>query len=122
MKNELTPSEMFEIIIKNLSEDGTSDLPVALEQLDKYITFYAYCVKNKISINDLDKLSNDYVAVSKEEYEYTETILKALNIIREKRVNVRCLMSGWNLGKYNSYKSHISLTEEEYDLLKEVLL
>ena len=51
-----------------------------------------------------------------------EKKLKALEIIRKKRVNVRCLMSGWNLGKYNSYKAHKSLTKKEYDLLKEVLL
>lgn len=83
MKNELTPLEMFEIITKNLKEDATSDLPVALEQLDKYITFYAYCVKNKISINDLEKLSDDYVAVSKKEYEYIETALKKLEQIEK---------------------------------------
>lgn len=47
--------------------------------------------------------------------------LKALEIIKSKRVNVRCLMSGWSLGKYNSYKTHIELTQEEYDLLKEAL-
>jgi len=48
--------------------------------------------------------------------------LKAFEIIKEKRVNVRCLMSGWKLGNYNSYKAHEKLTQEEYDLLKEVLL
>ena len=47
--------------------------------------------------------------------------LQALEIIKKKKVNVRCLMSGWNLGKYNSYNSHIKLTEEEYELLKEIL-
>ena len=51
-----------------------------------------------------------------------EKVLKAFEIIKEKKVNIRCLMSNWSLGKYNSYKSHISLTEEEFDLLKEVLL
>ena len=134
---------MFEIITKNLNEDVTSDLPVALEQLDKYITFYAYCVKNKISINDLEKLSDDYVAVSKEEYEYIETALKeyegaknhiealnkervensiklkALEIIKEKRVEVMWLINR-PLEDYN--KNHFfELTKEEFDLLKEVL-
>ena len=47
---------------------------------------------------------------------------RALEIIKNKKVNVRCIMSGWVLGKYNSYKAHIKLTEEEYELLKEVLL
>ena len=47
--------------------------------------------------------------VEKELYKTVENALKekekqeqALRIIKEKRVNVRCLMSGWNLGKYNS--------------------
>lgn len=48
--------------------------------------------------------------------------VRALEIIKEKQVNVNCIISGWSLGKYNSYKTHISLTKDEYDLLKEVLL
>ena len=51
-----------------------------------------------------------------------EKIRKVLEIIKEKRVNVRCLMSGWKLGTYNSYKAHEKLTQEEYDLLKEIFL
>lgn len=51
-----------------------------------------------------------------------EKSLKALEIIRIKKVNVNCIISGWLLGKYNSYKTHINLTQEEYDLLKEILL
>lgn len=50
-----------------------------------------------------------------------EKKLKALELIKNKKINVRCLMSGWHLGNYNSYKAHIRLTEEEYELLKEVL-
>lgn len=50
-----------------------------------------------------------------------ERELKALEIIKEKKVNAKCIISGWSLGKYNSYKAHISLTEEEYNLLKETL-
>ena len=48
--------------------------------------------------------------------------LKALEIIKEKKVNVNCIISGWSLWKYNSYKTHINLTKEEYELLKEVLI
>lgn len=48
--------------------------------------------------------------------------LRALEIIKTKKVNIKCIISGWLLGKYNSYKAHISLTQEEYDLLKEILL
>lgn len=55
------------------------------------------------------------------EKQKNEKELKALEIIKEKEVNVKCIMSGWSLGKYNSYQAHISLTQEEFDLLKEAL-
>jgi len=47
--------------------------------------------------------------------------LKALEIIKEKRVNVRFLISCKTLKEYNDVISD-HLTQEEYDLLKEVLL
>lgn len=52
----------------------------------------------------------------------SEKKFKALDIIKTKKVNVNCIISGWSLGKYNSYKTHISLTQDEFDLLKKVLL
>ena len=57
-------------------------------------------------------------------YERVEEFAKvnlAFEIIKNKKVNVRCIMSGWNCGKYNSYKSHINLEEWEYNFLKEML-
>lgn len=68
----------------------------------------------------------DYICKNWKEVKITnledQDKLKALEIIKEKKVNVNCIISGWSLGKYNSYKSHIKLTQKEYDLLKEVLL
>lgn len=55
------------------------------------------------------------------EFEIIEKKLKVLEMIKEKKVNVKCIMSGWTLNKYNSYNSHMPLTQEEFDLLKEVL-
>lgn len=50
--------------------------------------------------------------------------LKALEIIKEKKVDVRILLLVDSLYKYNNFDStkRIELTQEEYDLLKEVLL
>lgn len=59
--------------------------------------------------------------LNEESKEYIYKKIKALNVIKAKRVNVRCLMSGWNLWRYNSYKAHENLTQEEYTLLREVL-
>ena len=53
--------------------------------------------------------------------ETIEAALKALEIIKEKEVNVRFLISCKNLKEYNDVISD-HLTQEEYDLLREVLL
>ena len=58
------------------------------------------------------------------EYEDVNNVakrLKALEIIKKKKVNVRFLISCKTLKEYNDVISD-HLTQEEYDLLKEVLL
>lgn len=50
-----------------------------------------------------------------------ENKLKALEIIKEKRVNVDWLLETDNVEEYNE-SLYVELTKEEYDLLKEVLL
>ena len=47
--------------------------------------------------------------------------LKALEIIKEKRVNVEWLLETESVEEYNE-SLYIDLTQEEYDLLKEILL
>ena len=49
-----------------------------------------------------------------------ETALKVLEIIKNKEVNVEIFNSCPNLYEYNNWATQ--LTQEEYDLLKEVLL
>ena len=65
----------------------------------------------------------NYVAVPNYQYERDLKKLEALEIIKEKRVNVHLLILSNSLEKYN-YKilPYRKLTQEEYDLLKEVLL
>lgn len=58
-------------------------------------------------------------------YEVLEKHLKALEIIKEKRVDVGWLISCENIKQYNGVigtATHRLLTQEEYELLKEVLL
>ena len=60
----------------------------------------------------------------KTDYKVIEKSLKALEIIKEKGVNVGLLSRCANAERYNKgmcYESRY-LTQEEYDLLKEVLL
>ena len=49
-----------------------------------------------------------------------EKSLKVLKIIKEKRVNVEWLLETENVEEYNE-SLYNNLTQEEYDLLKEVL-
>ena len=48
--------------------------------------------------------------------------LKALEIIKEKRVDVWLLFECDSLNEYNHNTSSYDLTKKEYDLLKEVLV
>ena len=64
------------------------------------------------------EINYDY---NKEEYDAIEKELKALEIIKEKKVNVKWLLNSYSCDDYNNWYD-IHLTEEEYDLLKEVLL
>lgn len=54
-------------------------------------------------------------------FELIEKELKALEIIKNKKVNVGWFVKKTNLNAYNS-NCYKQLTQEEYDLLKEVLL
>ena len=82
----------------------------ALERIKNWELFIDF----EIDTNGMEEFGEEIKIIEKE--------LKAFDIIKQKQVNVKCIMSGWGLGKYNSYKSHEKLTEEEYDLLREVLL
>ena len=84
----------------------------ALESINEIVLPYSVAKQGHLRPRD----------VCHNEFSIIEKSLKALEIIKEKEVNVNCIISGWSLGKYNSYKTHISLTKDEYDLLKEVLL
>jgi len=112
----------------------------ALKEYEMMKQIKIIVVDKKISDDDLDKLKNQRVFVGNLEQceikslfdERTQKQLKALEIIKEKNVNVRAfrkvLLMKQNddvkLMAYNSQndKYEDDLTQEEYDLLKEVLL
>ena len=86
----------------------------------------------KISDDDLEKLINQGIIVGNLEQSKIEPLfdnetqnkLKALEIIKEKEVNVGLLSRCANAERYNKgicYEPRY-LTQEEYDLLKEELL
>ena len=60
---------------------------------------------------------------NKEEIEQLKKSLQALEIIKKKQVNVFVLLHSGNLKIYNDiFEDNRKLTQEKYDLLKEVLL
>ena len=71
------------------------------------------------------RLDLDYVLNGKQnqDYKIIEKALKALEIIKNKEVNVFVLLHSGNLKIYNDIvEDNRKLTQEKYDLLKEVLL
>ena len=88
----------------------------------------------KISDGDLEKLINQGIIVGNLEQSKIEPLfdnetqnkLKALEIIKNKQVNVCYLFQCKSLRQYNfiykgTNQSELCLTQEEYDLLKEAL-
>ena len=71
-------------------------------------------------------LNTNFAPITEKEIEIIEQELKALEIIREKNVDIQTLKRTNNVYEYNSYVAkglgEKPLTQEEYDLLKEVML
>ena len=92
-----------------------------IPELEKEIedTHKAYSMAIEKHIED----ENEYIKWV-QEGGYDQKKLKAFEIIKEKRVNVWCLLNV-GLERYNNefiYRKERKLTAKEYDLLKEVLL
>lgn len=65
---------------------------------------------------------NTYYQMDRTRFQIIENKLKALEIIKEKNVNVPKLRNSSNLEEYNRcFVDAYILTQEEYDLLKEIL-
>jgi hypothetical protein len=86
-----------------------------LEFIERELKYY----KGHIGwYDDGHKISQQEV----DEYENVYKELKALEIIKKKEVDVSCLLfDGFELYNKDMHPSRV-LTQEEYDLLKEVLL
>ena len=72
-------------------------------------------LKEKVKLEEMFNNDEELIEKLDKENRLQEQIL---TIIKTKRVNIRCLMANWSLGKYNSYKAHKNLTKGEYELLK----
>ena len=95
-----------------------------LEALNKFVNIFAeYCVKTQHQeMNAINmQTAVEYLARS-EECRTIEKTLKALEIIKEKKVNILLLELAENVDEYNErIVPNGRLTEEEFELLKEVL-
>ena len=76
----------------------------------------------RISQKFVKKEWNNKPRETEKDFELIETALKALKIIKEKEVNVFIFLHSGDLETYNDMvEDNRKLTQEEYDLLKEVL-
>ena len=100
----------------------------ALEWLDKRIEWHRNCLNGTPQKEIIPKLKRDL-----QMFEDMKKRIQALEIIKEKNVDVCILKDSDNVDEYNQtslyatkYSNHYSfckpLSQEEYDLLKEVLL
>jgi len=112
MKNSL---EWLEYYKQKIIKSNKTFRPIGFEIIEK-------------ELNDYFVYKQDYERVMKEknsllkEYAKTQNKLKAFEIIKEKRVSVELLLKSQDLRFYNYHHTGKNLTQEEYDLLKEVLL
>ena len=118
MSKELTPLEALKTIILGTNVDTYRS---SVEEIDNAISIIETALKR------LEKIETTTHSVLREDI---SNKLKALEIIKEKRVDVDYLITCIErnikpLQNYNEYIKEfygIELAQEEYDLLKEVLL
>ena len=104
----------------------TMDYDIIEQELEAYQEIQTYMQQYEISeIEELRRtLHNDWVIRQKFKTD-TANVAKALEIIKEKRVDVAELVVSCDLKAYNYLFRLVEkwqLTQEEYDLLKEVLV
>ena len=94
------------------------------KDLETFNNLIEQALKEKEELEkELEQVSNDYQDLGNKCYKWKQ----ALEIIINKRVDVDLLLSSFSLKYYNEqiYEEKLGekqLTQEEYDLLKEVLL
>ena len=85
-------------------------------------------MKGLEALKDIKDICSGMTTIFDDDLETIEKELKALEIIKEKKMNVELLLLELTMYKdYEEYKdiayfNNRSLTRKEYDLLKEVLL
>ena len=88
----------------------------ALESINEIVLPYSVAKQGHLRPRD----------VCHNEFSIIEKSLKALEIIKQKEVDIHNLLISKTVEQYNGYTHWLgckgNLTEEEYDLLKEVLL
>lgn len=121
MNKELTPLEALEEIKRQVGNihyfDFTQNIPT-MTTIPLVDTLLFKIVEN--ALKRLKQLEEEKQSFDRA----IEKKLKALEIIKEKRVDVGWLISCENIKQYNGVigtATHKLLTQEEYDLLKEVL-
>lgn len=124
MNKELDRLEHLRIGIQYINQDKS---PAFISQYEEDIDIIEKALKRQEELDSLYTLTNHngkfYVIIDKAEFNQMSKQLKALEIIKEKNVNVPKLRNSSNLEEYNRcFRDKCLLTQEEYELLKEVLL
>ena len=118
---ELTPLEAFNKFLEYVDTPTKMHLMTFGDEkgLERYRVLRTQI---ETALKEYEGAKNHIKALNEERIE-NSLKLKALEIIKEKRVNVQALFYSSSCEDYNKHYTHYEdLTQEEYNLLKEVLL
>ena len=122
MNEELTPlealNELFEdfMIMRNCLNDLDDETQKSRDFYNKWANEHKIIIET--ALKDYETLQDDFNKL----YERTYKELKALEIIKEKNVNVLLIKQSSSYGEFLMNCKNSGLPQKEYDLLKEVLL
>ena len=121
----------FELDAK-VSEDYKKELDIIETALKRYSTIEQHLIKRGFdNLEDFIKQLDEYVEISEKEHkelmilksQSCQNKLKALEIVKEKNVSICWLKDCKDRAEYNDLADkQEQLAQEEFDLLKEVLL
>ena len=115
MNKEITPLE----VAKQLKDFV---LEFVKNGLDRRFVIGSFDIIEQ-SLQSLERYDAEHLGIREAELNDVKAMCKAFNIIKEKRVDVSWLVISDDLKEYNEgLERKWKLTQEEYDLLKEVLL
>lgn len=130
MSKEMTPKEALQMIQDNLTPRTLGILPVEFHIVKEALERLEQLEKENQDLKDNETIVSNYAFNLIQE---NEKLKKAINILKDKKVDLVILLSSNDFREYNANitiringvtylkGNNYTLTQQEYDLLKEFL-